>query len=116
MSLGATATMRDFGSAFQSVEVKPVLNLPYAGSRGRYMVTVNRRPHDFVPTEGAFSVAARMFSWLRASAASTTLERIAVFRHSFASRSVAVKRTAPMSGPRQVTAHPPARTRTRGRP
>src|SRR5438094_857423 len=68
MSLGSTATMRDFGSAFQSVEVKPVLNLPYAGSRGRYMVTVNRRPHDFVPTEAAFSVAARMFAWLRASA------------------------------------------------
>src|SRR6266403_2130334 len=80
MSLGSTATMRDFGSAFQSVEVKPVLNFPYAGSRGRYLVTVKRRPQDFVPTEGACSVAARMFCWLRASAASAMLERVALGR------------------------------------
>src|ERR1700747_323105 len=97
MSLGSTATMRAFGSAFQSVEVKPVLNLPYAGSRGRYLVTVKRRPQDFVPTEGACSVAARMFCWLRASAASAMLERIAVFPHSFAARAGAVGRSGPLS-------------------
>src|SRR5207249_8677125 len=77
MSFGSTAAMRAFGSAFQSVEVSPSLNFPYAGLRGRYLVTVKRRPQDFVPTDGAISVAARMLSWLRASAASAMLERIA---------------------------------------
>ena len=74
--------MRDAGSAAMSVAVSPSSSRPYFGSRGRYLVTVKRRPQDFVPRAGACSVAVRMFSWLRASAASATLVCEALFRHS----------------------------------
>ena len=74
--------MREAGSAGMSVAVSPSSSRPYFGSRGRYLVTMKRRPHDLVPIVGACSVAVRMFSWLRASAASATPERAAFLRHS----------------------------------
>src|SRR5213080_1053919 len=82
ISCGSTATIRFFGSALVRVAVSPSSNLPYAALRGVYFVTVKRRPQDLVPTEGACSVARRIFSWLRASAESTPLDRVTDLRHS----------------------------------
>src|SRR5213080_3608381 len=92
ISFGSTATMRFFGSALVSVAVRPSSNLPYAALRGVYFVTVKRRPHDLVPTDGACSVASRIFSWLRASAESTPLERVKDLRHSRSPCSVSPSR------------------------
>src|SRR5438876_1194070 len=92
ISFGSTATMRFFGSALVSVAVRPSSNLPYAALRGVYFVTVKRRPHDLVPTDGARSVASRIFSWLPASAESTPLERVKDLRHSRSPCSVSPSR------------------------
>src|SRR5579871_31926 len=77
--------MRAAGSALVSVAVIPWLKRPYFGLRGKYLVTVKRRPHDLVPTDGACSVAARMSAWLRASAVSAMVARSASVRARLAS-------------------------------
>src|SRR5207237_9243528 len=82
ITCGSTATTRFFGSAWVRVAVRPSSNSPYPALRGLYFVTVKRRPQDLVPTEGACSVARRIFSWLRASAESTPLDRVTDLRHS----------------------------------
>src|SRR5262245_24602724 len=80
MSFGSTATMRAFGFGFHIVEVNPSLSLPYASLRAVYCVTVKRWPHERLPIDGAFCVAASMLSWLRESAVSATSLRRALRR------------------------------------